>query len=245
VETRASRSSDVCGTIDELKRVLEVEPKVAASHPDDLVALVDDALAMEARMEQRLAEYEAWRERIAALAADLQALGSPRSADALDDAAHLRDILRRERTLSDAERAEAFARAEGIRAVASELERTLYRYKELALQLEAAYRQIKGNRSWVLEAGGQEETVGETADLPGSPDLSRWLPPSPSRERIVRYVRVGRAHLVPAARDDEPPLVQFEDGGLMPLPSVRWSEDLRNFYAAEAPLGARGRLYRT
>ena len=30
----------------------------------------------------------------------------------------------------------------------------------------------------------------------------------------------------------------------MPLPVVRWSEDVRNFYPADAPPHARGLLYR-
>jgi hypothetical protein len=245
VQRRASRSSDVCGTIDELKRVLQEEPELAAAHPDVLAALIDDALAMAARMEERLAEYAAWRERIVAIAADLQSLGDRPDADALGDASVLRGILQRAHVLSDSERAEAFARAEQIRAVATDLERALYRYKELALHLEAAYGQIKGNRTWVIDPGDQPEAAEGTATRADSPEWSRWLPPSPSRERIVRYLQVGRAHLVPAAREDEPPLVQFEDGGLMPLPSVRWSEDLRNFYTIDAPLGARGRLYRS
>jgi hypothetical protein len=235
----------VCGTIDELKRVLQEEPELVAAHPDVLAALVDDALVMEARMEQRLAEYAAWRERIVAIAADLQSLVDRPFADALGDASALQGILQRARVLSDIERAEAFAHAEQIRAAATDLERALYRYKELALHLEAAYRQIKGNRTWVIDPGDQAEEAEESSRLAGSPTWSRWLPPSPSRERIVRYLQVGRAHLVPGERDDEPPLVQFEDGGLMPLPAVRWSEDLRNFYTIDAPLGARGRLYRS
>jgi hypothetical protein len=231
---RHSRFSDVCGTIDELQRLLHEEPDTPYGTLDALVA---DALAMEARMEERLGEYERFREQLLAIADDLRALGGSRRPEALAEAPRLRAALERWRDLTEPERAEAVARAERVRGVAQDFENKLYKYKELALELERAYRAVKGDRSWVLDEG-------EAVSLPGEPEWARWLPASPSRERILRYLRVGRAHLLPSEHPDQPPLVQFEDGGVMPLPSVRWSEELRNFYPADAPAHARGLLYR-
>ena len=65
--TRPTRFSDVCGTIDELKRLLHEEPAAAAL----LDTLVDEALLMEARMEVRLHEYEQFRDDVAAITAAL------------------------------------------------------------------------------------------------------------------------------------------------------------------------------
>jgi hypothetical protein len=113
----------------------------------------------------------------------------------------------------------------------------------------------------VLDAAEGERV----AALPGQPSWSRWLPPSPHRERILRLLGAGGAHLLSAAElaalrgapadgtgphgdAETPPVVQFSDGGVIALPRVRWSEALGNFYAAdasEAPPHPGGRRYRT
>jgi hypothetical protein len=241
-EMRRTRFSDVCGTIDELKRVVHEEPEALANRPEALEELVDDALFMLERMEPRLREYEQFRATIAALCTEMQEIGDARRTDALAAAPELRSLLRCGRTLTEEERGRAVAQAEAIRVVAQNLENRLYRYKDLALALGRAYRDIQGNRSWVLDAAEATEA------LPGEPAWARWLPPSPHRERILRYLTAGRAHLLMPDGDadgqERAPLLQFEDGGVMPLPVVRWSEDVRNFYPAEAPPHARGLLYR-
>jgi hypothetical protein len=239
---RATRFSDVCGTIDELKRVLYEEPQTVATSPESLAALADDALRMLRRMEPRLHEYERFRAAVTALAAAMQEMGD---APRYDPATPLLEaLLQRRQALSEDERTVVVAEAEAIREVAIDLEKRLYRYKDLALALGRAYRDVQGGRSWVLD-GDEVETA---AELPGQPEWAQWLPPSPHRERILRYLRAGRAHLLPpdGAGDgrERPPLLQFEDGGVMPLPVVRWSEDVRNFYPADAPPHARGLLYR-
>ena len=50
----------------------------------------------------------------------------------------------------------------------------------------------------------------------------RWLPPSPHREKILEKLAEGRAHIEEAGHN-QPPLVYFEDGGMMELPRVRWT----------------------
>jgi hypothetical protein len=240
---RRTRFSDVCGTIDELKRLLHEEPVGGTARAEVFDGLIDDALFMEARMEIRLREYEQFRAAVAAIAAQLQELGPSRRQEAIATAPALKAQLARGWPLSGVERTEVVDCAEAIRAVAQSLEDTLSRYKTLALELARAYRAIQGNRSWVLEDGEapDNEPIGE-------PDLARWLPPSPHRERIVRYLRAGRAHLLPTdqAPGAEPaaPQVQFEDGGVMPLPAVRWDDDVRNFYPAGLPPHPHGRQYR-
>lgn len=125
----------------------------------------------------------------------------------------------------------------------------------MALALERAYREVKGGRVWVLD----EAEAERAAALPGEPAWSRWLPPSPHRERILRLLQSGGAHLLTpdelvvlrgesrAPGADEPPFVQFSDGGVIALPRVRWSDEVRNFYAADAsetPPHPSGRQYR-
>lgn len=79
-----------------------------------------------------------------------------------------------------------------------------------------------------------------------------WLPPSPHREVIVDWLHRGRAVILsdaeaarfPAGPQGHEPLVQFEDGGVMPLRVVRWSTEVRNFYPLGATPHPRGSLYR-
>jgi hypothetical protein len=79
-----------------------------------------------------------------------------------------------------------------------------------------------------------------------------WLPPSPHREVIVDWLRRGRAAVLseaeaerfPPGPQGREPLVQFEDGGVMPLRAVRWSDEVRNFYPLGTAPHPRGLLYR-
>ncbi|MBI3974039.1 MAG: hypothetical protein HY332_22400 [Chloroflexi bacterium] len=261
-DARTTRFRDVCGSMDELKRLVCEAPAAVAARPDTPCDLIADALFMLRGMEGRLAEYEHFRGQVTAIAREFQEVGGSRGAEAVAEAPLLETLLRQGRPLHEPERAEALERAENIRGVAQDLENTLLRYKELALALEQAYREVKGDRMWVLD----ESEATETAALPGQPEWARWLPPSPHRERMLRWFTSGRAHLVPPAEvpggtsggtsggadaagaagctEPRPPLVQFQDGGVMPLPDVRWSEEIRSFYAAGTPPNPRGRLYR-
>jgi hypothetical protein len=135
--------------------------------------------------------------------------------------------------------------AEAIRDVAVHLEKALYRYKDVTLDIGRVYRRAKGDRGWMLDDADAQTNAAPA----GEPAWMAWLPVSPHRERIVRYLHAGRAHLL-AATDthsdglNPAPLIQFEDGGVIPLPAVRWSDELGNFYPADAPPHPRGLDYR-
>ena len=257
-DVRQTRFKDVCGSIDELKRVLYEEPQRAVDDRAEVDSLVDDALAMLARMELRLEQYETFRDTVLALGEELRRIGGSRRAEGVAAAGALRRRLSRGAPLDGAAREAAVADAEAVRAAARDVEQKMSRYKALALGLERAFRQVQGDRVWVLDAAEAERV----AALPGEPAWSRWLPASPHRERILRLLRSDGAHLLNAAElavlrgasaaappaGDEPPYVQFSDGGVIALPRVRWSDDLRNFYAAdesETPPHPGGLRYRT
>jgi hypothetical protein len=246
---RQTRYRDVCGSVDELKRLLFEEPDRAAAEPQVLEALVEDMLYMLARMEQRLMEYEQFRAEVLEATAALRQIGGSRRAEALDLAPVLRAQLPHGTALTPTARDAAVASAEAIRDVAQDVENKMSRYKTLALAIEAAYRMVRGPRAWVLD-----EAEAEAAALPGEPEWARWLPPSPHRERILRHLRSGRAHLLTAEEmaslrgtgapvDDGPPWVQFSDGGVMALPNVKWSDEIANFYSSETPPHPRARHY--
>jgi len=54
----------------------------------------------------------------------------------------------------------------------------------------------------------------------------RWLPPSPHVEKVIEAVQAGSAHIQKRGHH-EPPLIMFEDGGVMELPKVRYAETHR------------------
>ena len=259
-EVRQTRFKDVCGSIDELKRVLYEEPQRAVAERAALDSLVEDALVMLARMELRLEQYESFRSTVLALGAAMQQIGGSRRAEGIAAAQALRARLPGEGAAppEGEAREAAVAAAEAIREAARDVEQKMSRYKDLALDLERAFREVKGERVWVLDPAEAEQA----AALPGEPVWARWLPASPHRERILRLLRSGAAHLLsaeevaalrgapaaPAAGEDGPPFVQFSDGGVIALPRVRWSDELRNVYAAdesEAPPHPGGLRYRT
>jgi hypothetical protein len=255
---RATRYSDVCGGTDELKRLLLEESQLAAS-PEGRAALqglLDDGMYMLARMEVRLREYQAFRDTLARLVAQMQDIEEPRLADAAAEATALRPILA-EGSLTPAVVQEVVRRAEEIRQVANDMEGALRRHKEGAIEVSQAYLRLRGSRGWVdgtaqgassADAGAGTGTA--EAGLPGVPEA--WLPPSPHRERIVDWLRRGRAAILsadeaarfPEGPQGREPLVQFEDGGVMPLRVVRWSEGVQNFHPLGTTPNPRGRIYR-
>jgi hypothetical protein len=234
------RFSDVCGAIDELKRSLSEEPGASADEPGGLIDLVGQTLRMEARMEARLAEYLTFRDEVARIARALDAVPGSGREEALAAAPELVRLLGLGRPLSPEERARAEGLAETIRRAAADLERSLYACKDAALALARAYREVKGSRTWVLD----EREARALADASNQAPWARWLPHSPHRERIMRFIAAGRAHVRETDDPGVPPRVEFEDGGSMPLPDVRWSEDIRNFHLADSPPHPNGLRYR-
>lgn len=63
-------------------------------------------------------------------------------------------------------------------------------------------------------------------------EWEKWLPPSPHREAVLDYLKRGRASIVPRG-EDQAPLVAFEDGGVIELDRVRYSQEKR-FYRSDS-----------
>ena len=64
-------------------------------------------------------------------------------------------------------------------------------------------------------------------------ETNRWLPPSPHKEAVLEQIRRGRAH-VEERGHGEPPLLVFQDGGVLELPRVRAKENRVDFWQAPA-----------
>ena len=238
-----------------------------------LRGLLDDGMYMLARMEVRLREYQAFRDALAGLVESMRAIEEPRLADAAAEAETLRarlaafpapDAAGAGGAPTEAAVRELIDRAEEIRQVANDMEGALRRHKEATIEAGRTYLRLRGARDWddglaALSAppGGGPAAAGETAPAAAADSLpagvpEAWLPPSPHREVIVDWLRRGRATVLseaeaerfPPGPQGREPLVQFEDGGVMPLRVVRWSDEVRNFYPLGTAPHPRGLLYR-
>src|SRR6476646_8470613 len=98
---RETRFSDVCGTVDELKRVLNEEPEAGARDAGRLVGFVEDCAAMLARMGE---------------------IEDSRRSSALAVAEDMAQRLREGRALTAEEVARLSDQAEQVRGVAGEME---------------------------------------------------------------------------------------------------------------------------
>jgi hypothetical protein len=254
---RTTRYSDVCGGTDEFKRLLREEPQLAGSAAgrESLLSLLDDGMYMLARMELRLREYQQLRDTMARLAASMLTIEEPRLGAAAAEAAALRERLQGapEGPPDAALVQQLIDQAEEIRQVANDMEGALRRHKEAVIEAGRAYLRLRGGRGWDDGPAAPADGAPAPAErsLPdGVPEA--WLPPSPHREVIVDWLSRGRAALLteeeasrfPPGPQGREPLVQFEDGGVMPLRVVRWSDEVNNFYPLGATPHPRGRLYR-
>lgn len=248
---RLTRYSDVCGGTDEFKRILTEEADRAET-PDgrtELASLVDDGAYMLARMQVRLDEYEAFRETVRTALVALDAIVAPDLPLAARETTSVRGSLASPHADLDAR--DLIHRVEEVRQVANDMEAALRRHQESAVTLARAYGAIRGRRGWPdgLEPTARlEEAATEVpAWIPQA-----WLPPSPHREHIVTSLVRGRASLLSDTELDEypvgpqgrEPIVQFEDGGVMPLRVVRYDEAVENFHPLGQQPHPRGLRYR-
>ena len=242
--TRTTRFSDVCGTTDELKRLLYEERERVAAAPAILRELVTDQLYMLGRMELRLRDYRQLRDDVARLHRALESVDSPRRPEADRAAAALRPLLEDDQPLGDAETTAIVDYAEQIRSVAGHLEQILRAHMDVALALVESYEHARGGRPWPVPGAAADAAPDAASAVPST--WEAWLPSEPHRARLVDFLSKSRAYVIwpdgSANGRGEQPLVQFEDGGLMPMSEVRWSDAVRNFYPAsqgESPVPAR------
>lgn len=144
----STRHVDVCGTVDELKRIWEQEPARADEHPEELLALLDHALAMLRRMEQRLGTYRDFACAVTERADEMIRLERPDHAPVPGLADELRARINAGAADVTQHLPEMFAAAEGIRKIAGDSEQVLYRYRDLAIEVGRLYEQIRGARAW-------------------------------------------------------------------------------------------------
>jgi len=238
--SRQTRFSDVCGTMDELKRLVHEEYERVVSDPaGTLGPLLDDALFMLRRMRTRLKEYARFREDVRDL---LSQVDQAEEVDA-DKASHA--LERAEeciKSASDGQRLDVGktdSLAEETRAVASAQEHRLRAQKDVALNLYDLLIRIKGSRPWIVSA---EDTESHENSIKRR--YQAWLPPEPHCGELLKRLAASRAHVLESDTPDGEPVVQFMDGGSMRMSQIRWNPDIKNFHPASFRPGPTGREYR-
>ena len=146
---RQTNYSDVCGTINELKRQLKDNPEKAQSNPERLFELIDDACYMLSRMQRRREKYAEFAEAVKSVSERLSQIAGPRTEDAYERGDELRDFLRESPEKVNEKLQDLYDLAEGIRKVANRMEKeVLYAYRDLAIELGEIHARIKGSRKW-------------------------------------------------------------------------------------------------
>ncbi len=144
----STKHVDVCGTIDELKRLWEQQPELADTAPQQLQALLDHAAAMLRRIEQRMVAYREFAVAVEGRVAQMNALVHPDHAPAPDLHRQLCDTVRAGSSAVRERLADMFVTAEAIRTIAGDSEQVLYRYRDLAIEIGGLYEGIRGARAW-------------------------------------------------------------------------------------------------
>jgi ElaB/YqjD/DUF883 family membrane-anchored ribosome-binding protein len=147
--TRQTDYSDVCGTINELKKQLKENPEQAHSNPERLFELIDNVCYMLSRMQRRREKYGEFAEAVKSVSERLNQIAGPRTEDAYERADELRDFLKKSPEKVKERLQDLYNMAEGIRKVANRMEQeVLYAYRDLAIELGEIHAQIKGSRKW-------------------------------------------------------------------------------------------------
>ncbi|MGB9595068.1 MAG: hypothetical protein ACPL7B_02200 [Candidatus Poribacteria bacterium] len=147
--SRQTNYSDVCGTIDEFKRLLKDEPEIVKSDPSRLFELIDDMFYLLSRMQRRREVYREAAEFISNLVEKMNQIKGPNTEDAYQKGNILRDFIKNspEKVSEDLEY--LYEVVEGIRDVANRMEsEVLYPYRDLFIELGEIYTQVKGSREW-------------------------------------------------------------------------------------------------
>ena len=217
MSSRQTRFSDVCGTIDEWKR-LGHEPgeKGASNRRDFMNSLLKDALFMLERMKERLGEYKEFRKKIGQALSSLNQIEEVETQKAEEAIVSLHNCIQSKEVFQRVGLEKMDEAAEAIRTVAGTQENRLRSYKDLALKIGEHFREICGDRPWLIKE----------AEAPSFRERMRrkyqaWLPPEPHGDRLLKLLQDSRAYVLDKEEAGQEPLIQFEDGGCIPMSQVR------------------------
>lgn len=230
--TRQTQFSDVCGGMNELRRLAAEEPdRLQDQAPDLVLPMLEDARYMIGRMAERIDEYRDLAKEITRLEEAIASVEiiSHTPCDTGSQAIHA--WVRRGAPVDEQGVSELYEAVEEVRSVASAQENTLRRFKDLTLQLHAAFEQVRGERPWLLAEADRESHVSQLQRR-----YQAWLPPAPAGEILLDWMTRDRLTVQEGDRSDGQPVVLFDDGGAIPMSKIRWDANIRNFYPADQNL---------
>lgn len=147
--SRQTNYSDVCGTIDEFKRLLKDKPNLAKDDPARLFELIDDMFYLLSRMQRRREVYKEAVESIVTLVEKMKQITGPSTEDAYQKGDILKEFLKNTPDKVSENLEYLYKTVEGIRDVANRMEsEVLYPYRDLFIELGEIYNQVKGSREW-------------------------------------------------------------------------------------------------
>lgn len=147
--SRQTNYCDVCGTIDEFKRLLKDEPEIVKRNPSRLFELIDDIFYLLSRMQRRREVYKEAVEVIETLVEKMKQVEGPDTEEAYQRGKILKDLLKNTPEKASQNLEYLYEVVEGIRDVANRMEKeVLYPYRDLFIELGEIYNQVKGSREW-------------------------------------------------------------------------------------------------
>jgi len=240
VETRQTLFSDVCGTMDELKRLHYEEYERLLQDPAAAIGpLLEDAESMLVRMRERLGVYDAYRAKVRSALQEVDGVADDVIEKAEGAMASLKKIVESADRFAGTDVAKIGEAAEVVRSLASAQEHEMRANKELALELHRLFQDIKADRPWIMP---EEETSSYLDGV--RKEYQSWLPPEPHSEFLLNRLAAGTAVIVDAARPGGEPRINFQDGGFMAMSQVRWDPVVSNFHPANYKPAPGGRVYR-
>ncbi len=240
MSSRQTRFSDVCGTMDELKRLVHEEYERVVSDPDGRVTpLLEDALFMLERMKARLEAYAQFRQDIRDILSQMDQVDKIDDRKACEALACIGDDVRAAGSGQNVDIEQIDVLAENVRAVASAIEHQLRAYKGFVVKLCDLLIRIKGTRAWII-SGEASESLESSLKR----QHQAWLPPEPHCSMLLERLAASTAYVAEEQLPDGEPEVHFMDGGAMPMSQIRWDPDIQNFHPALFRPAATGRKYR-
>lgn len=121
---------------------------LADTDPEQLRTLLDHAMRMLRRIEQRMDAYREFSEALGERVAEMRKLAHPDHGPAPTLAKELSEAIAGGASTISANLESIFATAEAFRKIAGDSEQVLYRYRDLAKEVGALYEGIRGGRAW-------------------------------------------------------------------------------------------------
>ncbi|MFC1713999.1 hypothetical protein ACFL6S_10030, partial [Candidatus Poribacteria bacterium] len=121
--TRQTNYYDVCGSIDELRKLLAEKPEMIQSDPERLFELIDDACYMLSRMQRRREKYDEFRASVNSVSERLNQIVGPETEVAHQKADEFRGLLRENPEKVAGKLQLLNELAEGVRDVANRMEK--------------------------------------------------------------------------------------------------------------------------